>query len=445
MADESTELQLSKETPNAAEHNAEVALKLADQGKESNIPKESPETFDALDALRNQKQKEKQSAEAATNEEGDKEKVVVEPKPDDKPAEEVEKPTVEEKKEDKPAEPAVSDDIFKDIALPPKASLKSAEAFEAVKSSARAEIASLNQKLAENQKQLADVQEKIKNPIPAELLKEIEELRAFRAKLDVEADPKFKQYDKQISDTHDFIYSQLTKTGVITKEHIDQIKKYGGPENVNLDKIFEAVNDPLVKRIVEAKLADVEMLKHQKQQAISSTKDNVQAYLKEQEEAFSKSSKSHNEETQKRVAELTAKLDWVKEKPVPAKADDAVKAEIAGYNKFVVETNQDLQAALNDDSPEMRAILVVGMGQLLHTKRLLEAKNADYIKLETELKEANTKLERFKKASVRVESGASTSHKPVEKPKSDFNVTAAESLDAARAKILEEKRTAATA
>lgn len=441
------ELELSATTPNAADHNAKIAQELAaqDAAGQSNVPAESPETFDALDALR----KEKETAKQKEGEDAAAAEVKIEPKVDDaaaKKTDDSEKKTDDSVAKVKPqVEVPVENEIFKGIELPPKASPKSSEAFAAVKAKATAELSARDAKIAEQEKQLADAAEKLKNPIPAELSKEVEELRAFRARLDVEADPKFKQYDKQISDTHEFIYSQLTKSGVITKDHIAEIKKYGGPENVNLDKVFETINDPLVKRIVEAKLADVEMLRHQKTQAIEATKTNINEYLKEREQAFSQATGAHNEATKVRYTELTARLDWNKEKTIPADADAATKKNLKEYNEFVVNTRKDLEIALADDSPEMRAIQLAGMGQLLHTQRVLAERTAEKTALEAQLKEATDKLERYKNAGRIRETGAAPAAKPVVKSKDDFSKTAQESLDDARNKILEEKRAAATA
>lgn len=439
-------LELSQEQPNAAKQNAEVATKLADQGRELNKPATEITTLETTDALENLRAAavKKKSEDAAAKEETEDATPVVEAKePSSKEEKKTETPTVEDKKETPPP----SDDIFSGINLPPNIKPKSAEAFAAVKSKALEEISARDTKLAELEKQLKDLEEKVKAPVPDEVHKELEELRSFRAKLDVEADPKFKTYDKEIKDNHNFIYSQLLSTGKITQEHIDQIKKYGGPSKVNLKNIFEAINDPTVQRIVESKVADEAMLTFKKEQAIKETKENIGKYLSEREQEFTKATKAHNEATQKQFVALTAKMDWTQDRPVPKGADDATKAEIKAHNEFVAGARKDLEAALQDDTPEMRAILLAGMGQLLHLQRVHKTVADKLASTEKALAEANGKLERIKGASRSrlPESSAPVNVKPVEVKKDDYLTPAGDAIENIRKQILAEKANAANA
>jgi hypothetical protein len=66
-------------------------------------------------------------------------------------------------------------------------------------------------------------------------------------------------------------------------------------------------------------------------------------------------------------------LDYLKEQTVDDKADEATKKRIEVQNAFAKETNETLEAALKDDSPEMRAIMLAGMAQLLYLQRVHEA------------------------------------------------------------------------
>lgn len=444
---ETSTLELTQEQPNAAAHNADVATKLAEQGRESMKPTtpevETLETRDALENLRAAAVKKKTDDAAAKATEEAEETAVVEKK--DSPKEASDTAVAPAKTEEKPDAPA--EDFFKGINLPPNIKPKSAEAFAAVKSKALEEISARDTKLAELEKQLKDLEEKVKTPVSDEIHKELEELRSFRSKLDVEADPKFKAYDKEIKDNHNFIYSQLLSTGKITQEHIDQIKKYGGPSKVNLEKIFEAINDPGVRRIVESKVADEAMLAFKKEQAIKETKENVGKYLAEREEAFTKAGKAHNEATQKQFVALTAKMDWTQDRPVPKGADDATKAEIKSHNEFVAGARKDLEAALQDDTPEMRAILLAGMGQLLHLQRVHKTVADKLASTEKALAEATGKLERIKGASRSrlPESSAPVNVKPVEVKKDDYLTPAGDAIENIRKQILAEKANAANA
>lgn len=454
MADEIPILELSAATPNAAKFNAEIATTLAEQGRELNKPATEvsiAETRDALEELRTKVTKEKTDAAVKAAEEVEDAAPIVEKK--DSPKEASNDTLAPAKTDDKTAvvpdksDASPSADIFSGINLPPNIKPKSAEAFAAVKSKALEEISARDTKLAELEKKLSEVEEKVKNPVPDEIHKELEELRTFRAKLDVEADPKFKSYDKEITDNHNFIYSQLLKTGKITQENIDQIKKYGGPGKVNLEKVFEVVNDPHVRRVIEAKLADEEMLHFKKEQAIKETKENVAGYLKEREEAYTKATKDHTHATQKEFSSLVAKMDWTKTKTASKDADATVKAEIEAHNKFVESTKADLEAALQDDTPQMRAILLAGMGQLLNLQRVDAAKTKELADVRKQLSEATEKLEKIKSASRSrlPESSAPKNAKPPEPKKDEFGTHAGDAIENIRKQILQEKAEKAAA
>lgn len=436
---------------NADAHNKEIAEKQAAQdisGKSTSAV-ENKSTSDALDGLL--KEAEKKKAEG---------RVPVEPKlgeapppkPSDVPPKSGEsppppkpsdapippKPAAEIKKDEEAAKRA--EELFKDSpALPTGASPKSSEAFSAVKIRAAQEISKLEQKVQELTKVQFELSEKVKNPIPAEITKELEELRQFRARLDVDLDPKFKEYDKLISSAQEFIYAQLKKSPAITDDVIAQIKKYGGPENVNLEKIFEAIKDPLIQRLVEAKVADVEQQKFNKEQAIKATKENISQYLTERQKTFQEAATSHNSVTKTELDKLVAGLPWFKEQTPPAGADETVVKSAQEHNAFVATTRKQLDEALSDDSPEMRAIMLVGMAQLFNLQKVHGATKAENDALKKQLEESNSLIERLKSSSrSRLPESAAPSGKvePV-KPKDDFSTNAGVALDRLRDQVIE--------
>ena len=313
------------------------------------------------------------------------------------------------------------------------------------------EIETRDKTISELQSQLKQAQEaaSVKPEIPPELTRELEELRVKVAKLDIEADPKFQEFTKGVAQAEDFIYAQLKKSPNITDDIIAQIKKYGGPSGVKMDKILDTVNDPLARRLIEAKLADIEVMKYNREQAIGKAKENVAAYLEERRKEFENSSTRHNEATQKHLADYSAKLTWLKPKVPSAKADEAEKASVEAHNKFVEETQAQMKAALQDDSPEMRALMVVGMAQLMNYQRLFDAEKANSAALKKQVDELTAKLDRFKGASASrlQESAAPPGGKlPVKQDESAmFKTTAGESLDAIARQIMEARAQAGSA
>lgn len=440
---ETLEQQPESGFPDVAANNDEVKRKLEDQGADRHsTPDDLKPASDALDEIAKSIAAEKE-----------KKKTAPEVTPEVEPAKKADSaPEVDPEAEAAAAKEAAereaaakrAEEFFKGSpTLPPGASPKSSEAFSAIKVKAAQEIAARERERDEALARAAELEAKLANGPDPEVLKELEDHRTWRAKLDVEFDPKFKEFDKQVKANHDFIYAQLSRSPAITKETIEQIKKYGGPENVNLEKIFAAINDPTTQRLVEAKVADIEMAKFNKEQAIKAAKENVAQYQEAQQKAYQENAGAHNRATEQHFSQLTTKLPWFAEKPVDPKADEPTRKAAEAHNAFLKDTKVQLQAALKDDSAEMRAIMLTGMAQLLHVQHVRAAEKAELEGLKKQLAEANTKLEKFTKASVSRlrETGAPASGASIPKPKADFDFTtpAADALDNIAKQIMQER------
>lgn len=436
-----------------AKHNAEIAQKLADQDISGHsTAAEFGDAGSSLDKLAEAASKNPPPVEKKDEADDKKDKDTppgavtpkVEDKPGDPPAPTAEELAAKKLEEEKAESLKQADKYFKDApTLPPNASPKSSEAFSQIKIKAAQEISARDTELEKLRKEKSELEEKVKNTVPPETLKELEDHRKWRAQLDIEANPKFKEFDKTVASSQEFIYAQLKKSPAINDEVIAQIKKHGGPEMVNMEKIFASVKDPQIQRMVEAKLADIEMAKFNKENAIKDAKQNIDKYLKEQEESAVKSASAHNEATKQYLGEYLGKLNWLKQQTAPANADDAGKKAVEETNAFVSQTQKALDDALRDDSPEMRAILLTGMAQLLNLQRTHKAATAQIAELQKQITEANDKLAKYTKAgSTRLrESAVAPGTKPPEK-KNDadiFTKRAADSLDDIAKGIREER------
>lgn len=451
MADKVTLETGAEGFPDVEKHNEEVARKLAGQGAEKPTSgSDLSSAGDALDKLVSEKIK-KETVVELTDEEKAKAEADAKIATDKATADKAEADKVIAERE---AALKKSEDYFKDSpALPANASPKSTEAFSHVKIKAAQEISSREAKIEELNKQLAEAQEKLKNPVPPEIEAELKGHREWRAKLDVDADPKFKEFDKMITSTQDFIYAQLKKSPKITDKVIEEIKKHGGPENVNMAKLFESIQDPTMQRIVESKVADIELTKFNREQAVKAAKENVSQYMTERQKASEQAATAHNTNTAKYLEKLHKEsLPWLAEKPADPKADEAGKNAIEEHNKFVKETKENMAAALNEDSPEMRAIMIAGMAQLFKLQRETRAyaavKTADDAKIAEQQKtitELTEKIDKFKKGSLSRpgETGAPLDGKlPVVKKDVDLAVPTSQALDDAAREVME-KRAAA--
>lgn len=376
-------------TLNPAANNAAVArqVQAQDIAGQSTVTGEFGEATEALDKL---------AAQVTPKPEA----VVETPKPTaarEEPAAAAEpKPDAEAEKIKHRAE-----ELFKDSpALPPNASPKSAEAFSAIKLRAAQDISAREQEI-EALKAKLDAAGK-PTPEVLETQRELEEHRQWRAKLDVDFDPKFKEYDKGISQSREFIYAQLAKSPAITPAVIEQIKKYGGPDMVNLAKIFESVKDPTLQRLVESKVADIEMAKYNRDQAVASAKTNVTQYLQERQTQIVREGEAGKKATLSSLGNLLGGLDWFAEKKPAADSDAAAKKEAEEHNEFLGTLKKQISDAVQDNSPEMRAILITGMAQLFNLQRRVPALEAQLAEATKRAGEATAKWEAVKKSSVSV-------------------------------------------
>ncbi len=414
---------------------------LRDQSLSAEADPLAIESLDALAAAKSKENEEKAKAAAA-----EADAPVIEPKveplPDDTAAKEA-AAKAEADAAAKAADLKKADEFFKETpTLPPNASPKSSEAFSAVKIKAAQEITRLQQELDAAKKASEELTSKAGKPTAEQEAKEkeLEDLRQWRAKMDIDFDPKFKTFDKTINEAHEFIYSQLRKNPAVDEATIKQIQQYGGPDKCNLSALFEAMKDPTLQRIVEAQIADVAKTRYQKEQAVTAAKANVGEYLKEREKAVVEAIGGHQKATTAELQQFTGALPWFAEKAPAATADEAARKEIAEHNQFVTETRAQMQAALQDDSPRMRATLITGVLQLFNLQREHAKLKTDHEALVKSNTELSSKWEKVKASgrSRLPESSAST-NAPAPKPKQDLNVRSQDALDAIAKQVMDER------
>jgi len=427
-------------------NDAAAAGLLRDQ---SMAPKADPLSIESLDALAEAKSKENadaaKAAEAAAP--------IVEPKIDDEAAAAAAKEAAEKAEADKVAREAElkkAEDLFKETpSLPPGASPKSSEAFASVKIKAAQEISRLQAELDAAKKIADDAKASAGKPTAEQEAKEkeLEDLRQWRAKMDVDFDPKFKEFDKKVSAAHEFIYAQLRKSPACTEETIKQIKEYGGPDKCNLSKLFEAIQDPTLESIVKAQIGDIAKTRYERDQAVNGAKTNVSEYLKEREARIQEAVGGHRAATQAELNQFAGALTWLAEQKPDPKADAAKIAEIEDHNKFVTETRAQMAAALQDDSPRMRATLITGVVQLFNLQRQHAKLVAEKTVLAKSLEDVTAKWEKVKASgrSRLPESSAAPGAPAPQKPKTDVNARTSDVLDAIGKQIMDARAAAGAA
>lgn len=337
-----------------------------------------------------------------------------------------------------------ADDIFKDVpALPPQSSPKASESWNAVKIKAAREIYELESKLTAQAKELEDARAKLQNPVPPEVETELKELRDFRAKLDVDFDPKFKQFDSTIGSAREFIYAQLAKSPNILPETIAKIKEMGGPDKVKMETILDAVGDGTIRRLVEAKLSDIEMEAFRKEEAIKEAKKNISAYQESRQKEVAEQATSHLTQTRGELNNLITKIPWLNTVPVDPKADANARAAAEKHNAFAKHMLGEVEQALSEDSPQMRATLLIGMANLFRLQSVHEQTKAHAAAVEKELATAQETIKRLESAStsrLNVSGAPPTGALPAAPVINPFTTTAGDALDTLRRQKIEAGR-----
>lgn len=334
--------------------------------------------------------------------------------------------------------------LFKDApSLPQGAAPKSSEAFATVKLIAAREIAKTESELLKVKDELAAIKKAAASPTTEQLEKEKElaELREWRGKLDVDFDPKFKEFDKTIDSAREFIYAQLQKSPVVTPEILAKIKQYGGPDKTNLSKVFEAMGDPTLQRVIESKVSDILHTRYNKEQAVQIAKQNFTEYAKGRENELNQSVTGHVTQTKAQLDTMLPNLSWFKEKEIAADATPDVKKSAEEHNKFVTELRPQIDAALADDSPTMRAILITGMAQLFNVQREKAKVDAQVKALTAERDAIQAKWDKVKNSGRTrlAESAANPNAVPTPAKKPDHTVPAGDALDAIAKQVMEER------
>lgn len=332
-----------------------------------------------------------------------------------------------------PAAPAAPVDEFDKVELPPHSSPKSGEAFAKVKQLAQERIAAVEKERAALAERLTAAEEAAKKTTaPAEETPELKELREFRLKFDAEADPSFRKWDEAVKSNDELIYSKLRGAGV-NEESLKKIAELGGPNQVDWESVSEKFS-PQLRRYIETKVFENEDLVEKKKAAIEAAKKNVSEFIRTRQEQIFQNTEGRQKAMEKEFNELKPNLEWMQEIKVPATATEADKAKAERNNKIVARVNADLQEAINDDSPRMRAILIAGFAQLMKTRTDLEDlkadKDAELAKLNATLKERDDFIARIKKSTTgRLHSAAPSPGDARPAPKVDYHEDGASAVE----------------
>lgn len=297
-------------------------------------------------------------------------------------------------------------DEFDAVELPPHTKPSTAQSFEALKKTAREKVAAAEKEREEFKVKLAEAQ--AKPALDPAIEKELTELREFRQKLDVEADPAFKEYTDEIAVNEESILSKLKEAGS-SEAVIAKIKEIG-LKDLDWETVLDKL-PPVARRYIENKLAVNEDLGEQRARAINEAKKNSSEFLAEREKKNTQSEIAHFAEAEANFGKLSAQLPWFKIEKIDPAASAEDKAALEAQNKFVLQTQKSVKEMLSDNSPNMRAIATLGYAQMLRLQAeipLLQAEHVAETKalvtevatLKTQLKEKEDFIARIKRSST---------------------------------------------
>lgn len=280
----------------------------------------------------------------------------------------------------------------------------------------------------EAQAKLKEVEEKLKaasNPvIPPEVMKELEDHRAFKRTFAIADDPEFKaKYDSVIESNDKEICGILKSCGMkpeaadaLLKNGLTKLPwKYwedptsevdadgnetGVPKGVlNKLKASDNPEENAAAQIIEGKLRASMQLSYEKKQAVAKASEGQSEFLKEREKKAKEQFEADMKTMKDRVDAVTANIPWAKPREIPADATPEQKAEIEAHNAFYKETEERFKIALFPRTALQRADTALAACYAYHLDRELK-------KSQSEAQWYKTEYEKLKGASRTVPSAA---------------------------------------
>lgn len=278
-----------------------------------------------------------------------------------------------------PKVPETPEKAYEDIKLRSDASPKTVETFNAVKARAverenavRAEIEAVTKAKLVLEARLTEF-EKNKGALPEDVAKEVKELREYRALREVASRPEFKEkFDSKIEANFESIYTLFKQEGW-TDEKVQALKNF--PENQRIafieQKIIPLLTDGQ-KRVVSAKIFDSVNIAEAKQKELDAARTDADKILAELREAPLKVRAQKDTEFANVLRPKLQRLPFVYAKEIPTTATPAEKAEIENHNAFALELQNDIRRAIADESPEIRAEVILAVPLARHQARQLK-------------------------------------------------------------------------
>lgn len=278
-------------------------------------------------------------------------------------------------------------DEFDAVQLPPHTKSEVAQSFDNLKKTSRERLAAVQK---ERDEYAAKAKELETRPaVDPKLEAELKELRDFRQRMDVEADPTFKEYLAESKANDESIWAKLKEAGA-NDETLTKMKSIG-TKDLDWEIILEKL-PPVTRRYVENKLAVNEDLTDQRARALEAAKKNASEFLAEREKESTQSELAHFSAAQEHFTKVSTQLPWFKLQKAEATSTPEEKAAIEAENKFFLSTQEKVKQMLADPSPAMRSIAALGYAQMLRLQEEIPAIQAEHTAETKGLKDEIAKL-----------------------------------------------------
>jgi hypothetical protein len=319
------------------------------------------------------------------------------------------------------------------VKLPPHTSQKAADSFNLIKQKAKEQVAAKENEIAELKTKLSEFETKA--TVTPEEKSELEELRKFRASVEIEKDPKFREeFTSKITENNSTIYKVLQDAGM-KEEQIETIKKFGGPTKLtNWDDIYEHLSSSQ-KRIVDGRLNDNDRLERDQKLKLEAAKQDVDKYLEQRDVSSKTRIEQESKAIQDNANEMLQQIDWAVRQDIPKDATPEQKKKIEEQNKYIETQIDTLKQLLVDRSPANHATLAVGTIQALHFRKQLDSQKGELETLRQQNKELSTKLQKIRKSGASAHKGSAPQQRVKPVDVDPFNQSAEDALDALRSEV----------
>ena len=299
---------------------------------------------------------------------------------------------------DKPGDkPGDKPDEFDGVSLPPGKSGQVRESFDKLKAIGRAKVKLSDEARIAAVARVAELEKQVNAGLPPEVQKELDDHRQWRAKLDIDADPEFKKFDKQVATNDSLIFDTL-KTAGMSDEQIKKVKDIGTAA-LNWAPILAKMSEE-DKSLVTLKIAENRGILHVKKQAQDEARVNIQDYLAKRDPNSRAALTVEANELVAHSKEYLSDQEWFYKKEIPATATAEEKRVLERHNQVAGEAFDMLKEALGDRSLKMKAQLAIGTIKALQLHYKLEDAAAQIAGLEKKLVEKEDHISKVRKASA---------------------------------------------